>query len=153
VNVAKIVQMQDDHELSAAVRSCDIINIDGAGVVLGGRFLGLHAFERVAGIDLFHRLLCIVRRQDVLFTCLARPRGHRKGDRQFAIGLSAAEDRRFLHGYFWDEEETVVRQIRESGAELLFVGIRSPMKERFISRWRDEFRGFSRWVSEGPSTS
>lgn len=38
VNVAKLVNMRDDPQLSESVRSCDIINIDGMGVVLGAAF-------------------------------------------------------------------------------------------------------------------
>ena len=57
VNVAKIVQLQTDSKLRDAVLGCDIVNIDGAGVVFGGRLLGYSIPERVAGIDLFHQLL------------------------------------------------------------------------------------------------
>lgn len=42
------------------------------------------------------------------------------------------------HGYFWDDEESVVNQIRESGARLLFVAITSPKKENFINKWKDQ---------------
>jgi N-acetylglucosaminyldiphosphoundecaprenol N-acetyl-beta-D-mannosaminyltransferase len=140
VNVAKLVQMQDDPELAAAVRACDIINVDGAGIVLGGRFLGLRIPERVAGIDLFDRLLA---------------HGEKAGRSVFLLGATpevierAVENIRsryprlrlagFHHGYFWDDEASIVRQIRDSGADMLFVGIGSPLKERFIDRWRDQF--------------
>jgi N-acetylglucosaminyldiphosphoundecaprenol N-acetyl-beta-D-mannosaminyltransferase len=40
-------------------------------------------------------------------------------------------------GYFWDDEEKVVEQIRASGAKLFFVAISSPLKENFINRWKD----------------
>ena len=40
VNVAKLVNMRKDPELDASVRECDIINIDGMGVVRGARMLG-----------------------------------------------------------------------------------------------------------------
>jgi N-acetylglucosaminyldiphosphoundecaprenol N-acetyl-beta-D-mannosaminyltransferase len=41
------------------------------------------------------------------------------------------------HGYFWDDEESVVRDIQNSGAALLFVAISSPKKENFIHKWKD----------------
>ncbi|EGU48124.1 N-acetylmannosaminyltransferase, partial [Vibrio tubiashii ATCC 19109] len=56
VNVAKIVNMRKDRALSESVTECDIINIDGMGVVWGARFLGHQVPERVAGVDLFHSL-------------------------------------------------------------------------------------------------
>lgn len=37
VNVAKLVNMRTDAQLKESVHSCDIINIDGMGVVLGAR--------------------------------------------------------------------------------------------------------------------
>ena len=59
VNVAKLVNMQSDLTLAESVASCDIINIDGAGVVAGGRMLGKSIPERVAGVDLFSQLLAM----------------------------------------------------------------------------------------------
>jgi N-acetylglucosaminyldiphosphoundecaprenol N-acetyl-beta-D-mannosaminyltransferase len=59
VNVAKLVNMRKDPELDASVRECDIINIDGMGVVLGARMLGHDVPQRVAGVDLFHELLAM----------------------------------------------------------------------------------------------
>lgn len=140
VNVAKLVQMQDNHELADAIQRCDIVNIDGAGIVFGGRILGFSIPERVAGIDLFERLLAY---------------GEQAGRSVFLLGATSeiiAETvsvvrRRFPglkiagyhHGYFWEDEKSIVREIHDSGAEMLFVGIGSPMKERFIDRWRDDF--------------
>jgi N-acetylglucosaminyldiphosphoundecaprenol N-acetyl-beta-D-mannosaminyltransferase len=140
INVAKIVQMQDDAELAAAVQACDVINIDGAGIVIGGRFLGLDIPERVAGIDLFDRLLeygeysgksvyLLGATEEVINKTV-------QAVTQKYPGLKIAG---YHHGYFWDDEESVVAKIRASGAELLFVGIGSPLKERFIDKWRNEF--------------
>lgn len=42
------------------------------------------------------------------------------------------------HGYFWDDEAAVVKEIRESDARLLFVAITSPKKENFINQWQDK---------------
>ena len=44
----------------------------------------------------------------------------------------------YHNGYFWDDEQAMVDRIRESKAQLLFVGITSPRKENFINRWRDQ---------------
>ncbi len=53
VNVAKLVNMRKDPELAQSVTECDIINIDGMGVVWGARFLGHQVPERVAGVTYF----------------------------------------------------------------------------------------------------
>ena len=49
VNVAKLVNMQNNKELYNSVNECDIINIDGMGVVWGANVLGYKIKERVAG--------------------------------------------------------------------------------------------------------
>ncbi len=41
------------------------------------------------------------------------------------------------HGYFWDDEETVVKQIADSGATIFFVAIASPNLDYSINR-RDD---------------
>lgn len=139
VNVAKLVNMQTDVQLDASVRECDIINIDGMGVVLGARILGHNVPERVAGVDLFHELLAMSARrgysvyllgaQDEVVSETARR------VQQLYPSLKLAGSH---HGYFWDEEQAMVDRIRESGAQLLFVAITSPKKENFINRWREQ---------------
>ncbi|WP_274517876.1 WecB/TagA/CpsF family glycosyltransferase [Pseudomonas sp. GM49] len=139
INVAKLIHMRSDPQLNTSVRSCDIINIDGMGIVWGARFLGHKVPERVAGVDLFHELLAM------------------SADNGFSVYLLGAENEvvsstanrvqqlypalkiaGYHHGYFWNDEKTVVEKIRESGAQLLFVAITSPKKENFINRWREE---------------
>lgn len=139
VNVAKIVNMRRDSVLRDSVTGCDIINIDGMGVVWGARFLGVNVPERVAGVDLFHRLLAMSAREEFSVYLLgARDEVvSETADRVKKLypGLKVAG---FHHGYFWDDEAAVVEKVRASGAQLLFVAITSPKKENFINRWSDQ---------------
>jgi N-acetylglucosaminyldiphosphoundecaprenol N-acetyl-beta-D-mannosaminyltransferase len=139
VNVAKVVKMQTDMELSDAVNACDIINIDGAGIVLAARALGFDIPERVAGIDLFERLLEYAERQQrsVFFLGATQP-VIEETVRVIKTRYPLLRVAGFHHGYFWEEEHAVVNMIRDSEADLLFVGFSSPMKERFINRWKGE---------------
>jgi N-acetylglucosaminyldiphosphoundecaprenol N-acetyl-beta-D-mannosaminyltransferase len=102
VNVAKIVNMQNDHQLDASIRKCDIINIDGMGVVLGARLLGHNVRERVAGVDLFHELLEMSARKGYSVYLLgARDEVVSETARrvqQLYPGLKLAG---YHHGYFW----------------------------------------------------
>lgn len=139
VNVAKLVHMLEDQSLADSVKSCDIINIDGMGVVYGARFLGYHIPERVAGIDLFHKLLEHSVICDLpIFLLGATEEVVSKTEevvRNKYPGLKVAG---FHHGYFWDNEEAIVKKIADSGARLLFVAITSPKKENFINKWKDQ---------------
>lgn len=139
VNVAKLVNMQQDKELFESVQACNLVNIDGQGVVLGARFCGYTIPERVAGVDLFHHLLDMSAKEKFpVFLLGAKPEVVEKTkqvvENQY-IGLEVAG---FHHGYFWDDEEIVVDKIRKSGAKLLFVAITSPKKENFINKWKDK---------------
>ena len=139
VNVAKIVNMREDPDLYNAVVACDIINIDGAGVVFAGRWLGLGIPERVAGIDLFHELLELAQRRQIPVFFL--------GAKEEGLDTAVSNIRRdypsliiggWHHGYFWEDEASVVEKISASGAKMLFVAITSPKKEIFIQRWKDD---------------
>lgn len=139
VNVAKIVNMQKDKVLADSVNACDLINIDGMGVVLGARFIGHDVPERVAGVDLFHELLKMSARCDFPIFLL--------GATEDVVSKTAIKVKEqnpnltiagFNDGYFWDDEESVVTMINESGAKLLFVAITSPKKENFINKWKDK---------------
>lgn len=139
VNVAKVVTMRKDAELAQSVTECDIINIDGMGVVWGARFLGHDVTERVAGVDLFHQLNTMAEKEGFPVFYLGA-----KGEivsKTASIMKDAHPDLQiagYHHGYFWDDEAAMVESIRKSGAKLLFVAITSPKKENFINKWKDQ---------------
>ncbi|OKH87464.1 WecB/TagA/CpsF family glycosyltransferase [Thalassospira sp. TSL5-1] len=139
INVAKIVNMQKDPQLAASVRECDIINIDGMGVVLGARILGHDVPERVAGIDLFHELLRMSARKGYSVYLLgAHDDVVSEAARRVKTLYPDLKLAGYHHGYFWDDEQAMVNKVRASGAQLLFVAITSPKKENFINRWREQ---------------
>lgn len=139
VNVAKIVNMRKDKTLAESVTHCDIINIDGMGVVWGARFLGHDVPERVAGVDLFHNLNAMAEKEKLSVFYLGAKRevveetARRMKETHPNLDIAGTH-----HGYFWDDEESVVNKIKESGAKLLFVAITSPKKENFINKWQDK---------------
>jgi N-acetylglucosaminyldiphosphoundecaprenol N-acetyl-beta-D-mannosaminyltransferase len=139
VNVAKIVNMQKDPLLAESVNACEVINIDGMGVVFGARFLGHNVPERVAGVDLFHELLAMSAKRDFPVFLL----GATEEVVSKTVEVVKAQNPNlniagYHDGYFWQDEEAVVTKIRESGAKLLFVAITSPKKENFINKWQDK---------------
>jgi N-acetylglucosaminyldiphosphoundecaprenol N-acetyl-beta-D-mannosaminyltransferase len=136
VNTAKLVHAQRDPSLAAAINGCDIVNIDGMGVVWGMRRLGFRVPERVAGIDLFHHLLDMCQRQGFpIFLLGAREAVILEARDRLGARYPKLKVAGFHHGYFWDNEPMLVEKVRKSGAKLLFVAISSPLKERFIHQW------------------
>ena len=137
VNAAKIVAMRRDIRLKQAVSGCQMILADGQSVVWASRMLRVPLPERVAGIDLFLELLAeaeqrgrrvyfLGARPDVLKQMLEEV-----GRRFPELRIAGARD-----GYFTPEEEPeVAADVRRSEAALLFLGMSSPKKELFLSRW------------------
>lgn len=137
VNAAKLVNMRKDSSLRAAVTASQMVLADGQSVVWASRMLGAPLPERIAGIDLFQRLLgraeseglsvyFLGARQEFLDRMLVRVRS------QFPA-LAIAGSR---HGYFGVKDEPgVAAEIRASGAQILFLGMSSPKKELFLNNW------------------
>ena len=135
VNAAKLVNMRRDQRLADAVAGCDLVLADGQAVVWAGRVLRAPLPERVAGIDLFLRLLAeaesagmsvyfLGAKQEVLEQMLLRV-----ADR--FPGLKVAGSR---NGYFDDsQQESIADDIAGSGAHMLFLGMTSPKKEIFTA--------------------
>ncbi|MBN3839076.1 WecB/TagA/CpsF family glycosyltransferase [Burkholderia sp. Ac-20349] len=139
INVAKIVNLQRDAELAASVRECDIVNVDGMGVVWGARLLGIPVPERVAGVDLFDRLLALANLKGLpVYLLGATPDVVERVVAVVAARYPGLPIAGYHHGYFRDDEQAVVDDIRRSGARLLFVAITSPHKENFINRWKSQ---------------
>lgn len=138
VNVAKLVNMQSDRVLAESVRACDLVNIDGMGVLWGARWLGHDVAERVAGVDLFHELIGLAAARGYpVFLLGATDEVVRRTVDVLSAAHPTLRVAGFHHGYFWDDEEAVVARVAASGARLLFVAITSPKKETFVNRWRD----------------
>lgn len=137
VNVAKIVNMRRDPAHGEDVLTSDLILADGMAIVWASQLLGMPLPERVAGIDLMFGIL---------------ERGNRHGYRIYCLGateeISATVAQRIAsdypnvqlvgrrNGYFHDNEsEEVAKDIANSHADILFVAITSPKKERFLARY------------------
>ena len=139
VNVAKLVNMRKDPALRESVVSCDIINIDGIGVVWGARICGHHVPERVAGIDLFLALVEEASRRGLpVFLLGAKQEVLTETVKKLLDFYPDLNLAGFHHGYFWENEKEVVEKIQASHAVLLFVAITSPKKENFINKWKEE---------------
>lgn len=138
LNVAKLVQMETDINLRHSVNGSDLVLADGQGIVWGARLLGHPVPERVAGIDLMMRLLAEAEKHSLRPYLL----GARQGvlDRMTVRLFEMFPNLRLAgshHGYFWDDVEVMVDTIAASQADMLFVAISSPHKEKFLATYGD----------------
>lgn len=137
VNAAKVVNMRRDPELSASVLASDVIVADGFSVVLAGRLLGRPLPERVAGIDLMQAILARASERRYRVYCLGATDDVLAGtEREIARLYPGVELAGRHNGYFSTEEEPAIAgDIAASRADVLFVAMTSPKKERFLSAW------------------
>lgn len=137
LNAAKVVKLRQDPLLRNSLIECDLLLADGQSIIWASKLLRRPLPERVAGIDLFQRLLELADREHRSIALLgAQP-----------DVLAALEDvirRRFPglriacshHGYFSPEEAgQIAADIRSSGADMLFIGMTSPKKEIFLATY------------------
>jgi len=142
INVDKLVKASRDDKLRRIINDCQLINVDGMPVVWASRLLGKPLKERVAGVDLFESLM---------------RRSAEKGWRVYLLGarqdvVSAVEQvytvkypgltiAGYRNGYWKPEEEAeVVKRIKATQADILFVAISSPKKEHFLGRYQAEMK-------------
>ena len=136
LNAAKVVNAARDAGLHEAILSCDVILADGQSVVWASRMLGQPLPERVAGIDLFIQLLELADEKHLsVFLLGATP----EVVEQVAYVVRARYPGARLVGHrdgYFDDEESVAQEIAASHPDMLFLGMTSPKKEKFLERYQ-----------------
>lgn len=142
VNADKVVKAARDPALRDIIARCDLVNADGMPVVWASWLLGRPLKERVTGIDLYFELLA---------------RAEARGWRVYFLGAREEVVSRVVdiarvrwpnlviagarNGYWSaDEEASVVDAIADARADILFVAISSPAKERFLAKHQAHMR-------------
>ena len=137
LNAAKMVKLRHDDLLRESLLECELLLADGQSVVWASRLLGHPLPERVAGIDLFEELLRLADRDGhSVYLLGAQPHVLSALERTVAERFPGARLAGSRDGYFGDDEaDAVAEEVRRSGADMLFLGMTSPKKEIFISRY------------------
>ena len=140
INGNKIAQVRQDRDMERIMWKADYVLADGQPLLPMGRLLGIRLPERIDGIGLMGKLLKLAderrysvfllgAKQSVLDTCVAKIKKNYPN-------LRIAGSR---NGYFSEKETPgIVAQIRATRADILFLGMGSPMKERFADRYAAE---------------
>ena len=143
VNAGKLVAMQKDQQLLESVNSSNLINADGQAVVWASRLLKKPLKQRVAGIDLMHKLVAMAHEnKQKIYLLGANQQVVEKVAKTYANQYSQELVAGYRDGYFSPQQEVqIATDIAQSGAQLLFVAISSPMKENFLYKHRDILQG------------
>ncbi len=137
VNVSKFIEMRKNIKLHSIITKCDIINADGMPVVWASRILGKPLPERIAGIDLFQKLIKLCANKGYRpFFFGAREAVVKKVVEKYNKLFPELEIAGYRNGYFAErQEEDIANMISDSRPDILFVAFSSPMKEEFLKKW------------------
>jgi N-acetylglucosaminyldiphosphoundecaprenol N-acetyl-beta-D-mannosaminyltransferase len=137
-NVDHIVKLQHDARFRAAYDAAAMVLCDGMPLLWASRLLRTPLKEKVSGSDLFPRLCALAARKDYrLFFLGGRPGAAERCAQvlsQKFRGLNVCGTYCPPLGFESDKQENTraIRAIRESGADVLFVGLGAPKQELWL---------------------
>jgi N-acetylglucosaminyldiphosphoundecaprenol N-acetyl-beta-D-mannosaminyltransferase len=142
-NAEIIMMAQEDKEYKNLLSTtADLVLPDGAGTVWAGNYLGYSIPERVAGYDLYLRLLQEAAKKDIpVYFFGGKPgiaeEAATEGKRRWP-GLNVVGCR---NGYFSADEETeILEEINRSGAAMLFAALGAPKQEKWLAKYREQLK-------------
>ena len=125
---------RSDAEAMDAVKSADLVIADGIGVVYGSRILGTPLKERVPGIELAQNLMGkMAETGKTLFLLGSKPGVAEEAACRLKETYKGLQIVGTHDGYFKDDEP-VIRKIRKSGADVVFVCLGAPKQEKWMKK-------------------
>jgi len=144
INAASVVELKHLPSLEVAYNNCDLINIDGMSMVWALRFFGFRIPERVACPDLAEGLMELAEKngygiylfgakEEILLSALQNIKSNYP-----RIKISG-----YRNGYFSEDDEgSIVNMINQSKADILFLGLPSPLKEMFVEKHKHSINSY-----------
>lgn len=140
VNVAILMMMRSDKTLTKFIENSALVVADGLPLIWLSKLLGRPLPERVAGIDLMQDMVRnAAETGKSVYLMGAKPGTVKKVAERFKtenpdLILAGVDD-----GYYTKEQEAErVKNIRDSGADLLVVAMGVPRQENFLNdNWDD----------------
>ncbi|MBO4651034.1 MAG: WecB/TagA/CpsF family glycosyltransferase [Clostridiales bacterium] len=140
INALKVNLMNENSELQKIVNSCPLINADGASIVWAAKKLGVPLKERVAGIDLFENLVKLAAEKGYkIYLFGAKEEVVTKVKKIFGEKYPTIQIVGYRNGYFTEADEPeIVKNMHNSGADMMFVAFSSPKKEFWVNKYLNE---------------
>lgn len=140
INALKINLMEADPKLAEIVNACPLINADGASVVWAAKRLGIPLKERVTGCDMFQNLVRVAAYKGYkIFLFGAKEEVVTKVKSIYEKQYPGIQIVGYRNGYFTEKDEPeIVKQMHDSGADMMFVAFSSPKKEYWVNKYLNE---------------
>ena len=122
------------------LNSAELVVPDGAGVILASRIMKNELKEKVSGVDLVRKILANTEKRPTSFFIFGgKPGVAGKASVNILYDHPKAKILGYRNGYF-DENEVpeIIKQINDSRAEILLVGLGAPKQEKWIHQYAGE---------------
>jgi len=147
LNPENIVVSLKDDKFKQIVETAQIKIVDGVGVAIAGKVLGVAVGERLAGVDLMQELIreadkrsstvMLIGAKDNLAEKLSKCYSQIYTEAKF-IGVKGIND---IEKSTDNEEKEIFSIVARTKPRFLFVAFGSPMQEKWIWEHRDKFEG------------
>lgn len=111
---------------------------DGSGILIASRMLGGNIKQRITGIDFAASLLALAEKRGYRVFLLGSERGvAKKAKKNLKISFPKLKICGAHHGYFkksGKENEKLLKKIRSTRPDILFVCLGSPIQEKWIAK-------------------
>lgn len=140
INASKVNLMEKDRKLQEIVNSCPLINADGASIVWAAKKLGIPLKERVTGCDLFQKLVKVAWEKNYkIYLFGAKEEVVIKVKSIYEKQYPGIQIVGYRNGYFTEKDEPeIVKQMHDSGADMMFVAFSSPKKEYWVNKYLND---------------
>ena len=147
LNVAVSNQAADDPRTRDLLNRADLVYVDGAGVRLGCRLLGVDCPPRNTGADFLPHVLEMCARMGKTVGFLGGSPGAAENLRRSCREKFPSLDIPFVRDGYGSLEEvaSLEKELREKTPDLLMVGLGVPKQEEWIEKSRNKYRVTLYW--------
>ena len=135
-----VMEAYKDEGFCAVLNSADLLTADGIGVVYASRILKKPISERAAGYDIARRVLEKLNYTNhKLFLFGGKPGVAEEAAENLKKEYKELNIAGMRNGYFKPEDEPgIVKELNDSGADIIFVCLGAPKQEKWINAHKDE---------------
>lgn len=142
VNAEIIYEANKNPKLKEMINGAHMVTPDGIGVVWAAKQFGYHPYGRVTGIELLEEVCNVGAKEGWrVFFFGAAPGIAEKAALNLADKYPGLQVAGTINGYFTPEETAdIVASIKESKADILFVGLGAPRQEYWINEHKEQLQ-------------
>ena len=145
-NADHVVQLQNDKFFSEIYKYADLVLADGMSLIWASKFLKTSLKEKISGSDIFPEL-CRISAQKAyrLFFLGGKPGAAEKSSEKFKkkypnIIISGTYCPPYGFENVKTENKKIIKILRNTKPDILFVGLGAPKQEKWIYRYKDEYQ-------------